>query len=35
VRLLRSLLDGREPTVARVYLATDLRGTYVERTPPP
>jgi hypothetical protein len=35
VRLLRSLLDGKEPTVARVYLATDLRGTYVERTPPP
>jgi len=35
VRLLRSLLDGREPTVARVFLATDLRGTYVERAPPP
>jgi len=35
VRLLRSLLDGREATVARVFLATDQRGTYVERSPPP
>ena len=35
VRLLRSLLDGREPTVARVLLADDRHGTYVERTPPP
>ncbi|MEZ0239188.1 MAG: cell division protein FtsQ/DivIB [Chloroflexota bacterium] len=35
VRLLRSMLDGREPTVARVILADDVRGTYVERSPPP
>lgn len=35
VRLLRSLLDGREATIARVILADDVRGTYVERSPPP
>jgi hypothetical protein len=31
VRLLRSLLDGREATVERVTLASDTDGTYVPR----
>ena len=34
VRLLRSLLDGREPQVDRVILASDTDGTYVPRTTP-
>ena len=35
VRLLRSLLHDGEATVARVILADDVRGTYVERSPSP
>jgi cell division septal protein FtsQ len=35
VRLLRSLLDGRETEVARVVLADDRNGTYVPRSPAP
>jgi len=31
VRLLRSLLADREPTIAKVYLAGDRNGTYVPR----
>ena len=31
VRLLRSLLAGREPSVARVVLADDRNGTYIPR----
>ena len=31
VRLLRSLLDGREATVERVILASETDGTYVPR----
>ena len=34
VRLLRSLLEGREPQVDRVILASDTDGTYVPRTTP-
>ncbi len=34
VRLLRSLLTGREPTVQRVVLASDTDGTYVPRAAP-
>lgn len=34
VRLLRSLLDGRESTVARIILASETDGTYVPRTTP-
>jgi hypothetical protein len=34
VRLLRSLLDGREATVRRIILASDTDGTYVPRTTP-
>jgi cell division protein FtsQ len=32
VRLLRSLLEGREPQVDRVILASDTDGTYLPRT---
>ena len=36
VRLLRSLLAGREPTVSRIVLASETDGTYVpKRTPNP
>ncbi len=34
VRLLRSLLSGREPTVDRVVLASETDGTYVPRATP-
>jgi hypothetical protein len=34
VRLLRTLLDGREPEVRRVILASDTSGTYIPRTTP-
>jgi hypothetical protein len=34
VRLLRSLLAGREPTVDRVVLASETDGTYVPRATP-
>jgi cell division septal protein FtsQ len=34
VRLLRSLLEGRETTVDRVILASDTSGTYVPRPSP-
>ena len=34
VRLLRSLLTGREPTVQRVILASETDGTYVPRASP-
>ena len=34
VRLLRSLLEGREAQVDRVILASDTEGTYVPRTTP-
>ena len=34
VRLLRSLLSGREPTVERVILASDTSGTYIPRSSP-
>jgi hypothetical protein len=34
VRLLRSLLDGREPEVQRVILASGTDGTYVPRGTP-
>jgi len=34
VRLLRSLLDGREPEVGRVILASGTEGTYVPRATP-
>lgn len=34
VRLLRSLLIGREPTIARVILASETEGTYVPRPSP-
>ena len=34
VRLLRSLLDGREDTVRRIILASETDGTYVPRTTP-
>lgn len=34
VRLLRSLLAGREPEVRRVILASDTSGTYVPRSTP-
>lgn len=34
VRLLRSLLADREASVARVYLAGDLKGTYVPKPTP-
>lgn len=34
VRLLRSLLAGREPTVERVILASETDGTYVPRASP-
>ena len=34
VRLLRSLLEGREATVRRIILASDTDGTYVPRTTP-
>ena len=34
VRLLRSLLEGREPGVDRVILASDTDGTYVPRATP-
>jgi cell division septal protein FtsQ len=34
VRLLRSLLEGREPQVDRVILASDTDGTYVAKTTP-
>jgi hypothetical protein len=34
VRLLRSLLDGREPQVGRVVLASDTDGTYLPRSSP-
>jgi hypothetical protein len=36
VRLLRSLLAGREATVGRIVLASETDGTYVpKRTPNP
>lgn len=35
VRLLRSLLAGREAEVAEVILADDERGTYIPRSPAP
>jgi hypothetical protein len=34
VRLLRSLLDGREGTLARIVLASETDGTYVPRATP-
>ena len=34
VRLLRSLLDGREATVERVILASETDGTYIPRATP-
>jgi cell division septal protein FtsQ len=34
VRLLRSLIAGREPSVLRVVLASDTSGTYVPRSSP-
>jgi hypothetical protein len=34
VRLLRSLLIGREPLVERVILASETDGTYVPRPTP-
>lgn len=34
VRLLRSLLEGREATVRRVILASDTSGTYLPRSSP-
>ena len=34
VRLLRSLLDGREEAVRRIILASETDGTYVPRTTP-
>lgn len=34
VRLLRSLLDGREATIARIILASETDGTYVPRATP-
>jgi hypothetical protein len=34
VRLLRSLLDGREDSVARIILGSETDGTYVPRTTP-
>jgi len=34
VRLLRSLLDGREDSVRRVVLASDTDGTYISRATP-
>jgi hypothetical protein len=34
VRLLRSLIEGREATIARVILASDTDGTYVPRATP-
>jgi hypothetical protein len=34
VRLLRSLIEGREPEVRRVILASDTSGTYVPRETP-
>ena len=34
VRLLRSLLDGREDTVRRIILASETDGTYVPRATP-
>jgi hypothetical protein len=34
VRLLRSLLAGREATVERVILASDTSGTYIARPSP-
>jgi hypothetical protein len=34
VRLLRSLLIGREPLIERVILASDIDGTYVPRSTP-
>ena len=34
VRLLRSLLADREPTVARVVLADDVSGTYLAKPTP-
>lgn len=34
VRLLRSLLDGREATIRRVVLASDTSGTYLPRSSP-
>jgi hypothetical protein len=34
VRLLRSLLEGREPTVRRVILASATDGTYIPRATP-
>ena len=34
VRLLRSLLDGREDTIQRVILASATDGTYIPRTTP-
>ena len=35
VRLLRSLLSGRESTVDRVILASETSGTYIPRSPAP
>jgi hypothetical protein len=35
VRLLRSLLSGREATIGRVILATENDGTFTERSPAP
>jgi hypothetical protein len=35
VRLLRSLLNGREATVGRVILASDVDGTFTDRSPTP
>jgi POTRA domain, FtsQ-type len=34
VRLLRSLLDGREPLVERIILASETDGTYIPRPTP-
>ena len=34
VRLLRSLLGGREPSVDRVILASDTSGTFIPRPSP-
>ena len=35
VRLLRSLLSGREATIGRVILASETDGTFTERSPAP
>ena len=35
VRLLRSLLIGREPLLERIILASETDGTYTTRSPAP